>query len=236
MLKQLIARIDYRRIRDFVITEYIVLIAIAIASALVFWFFEFADDVTEGDTHLVDTAILEMFRAPDDPSQMIGPFWYQEAVRDITALGSFSLLALIVTFAVIHLLLLRKVGAAVLVGVSIISGSIAISLLKSGFDRPRPDFSAITEELSASFPSGHAMASAVTFLTLGALLSRFTDHWRLKIFYFAAAVVLTMLVGTSRVLLGVHYPSDVIAGWALGAAWALLWTAIASFLRHRKFV
>jgi len=217
-------------------TEYAVLIAMGLASALAFGFFELADDVSEGETRVIDIAILEMFRAPGDPSQMIGSFWFQEAVRDITALGSFSVLTLIVLLVVAHLLLTRHLSWAILVSVSVIGGSLLTSLLKSGYARPRPEFSGLAENLSASFPSGHAMISAVTFLTLGALLSRLSKGWRLKIFYFAAAVFLTVLVGVSRVILGVHFPSDVIAGWALGASWALLCTAVTFFLQRRGII
>lgn len=233
MLKKLNSLIDYRQVRDFVRAEYAVLITIGIASALVFAFFELADDVTEGETHVIDIAILEMFRVPGDPGQMVGSFWFQEAVRDITSLGGFTLLTTIVVLVVGFLLLTRRVAWALIVAVSVISGSVLTSLLKSGYDRPRPEFSGVVEHLSASFPSGHAMISAVTFLTLGALLARLSESWRLKIFYFSAAVLITVMVGVSRVILGMHFPSDVIAGWALGAAWALLWSAVALFLQRR---
>jgi undecaprenyl-diphosphatase len=130
----------------------------------------------------------------------------------------------------------RQAHAALLVAVSVIGGSILSNLLKTFFDRPRPEFSTITEALSASFPSGHAMLSAVTYLTLGALLARLSPRLEVKAFFYGVAVVLTVLVGISRVLLGVHYPSDVLAGWALGAAWALGATAVASLLRRRGWV
>ena len=222
-----------RQIRDFLFAEQTVLLGIGLVAALVFAFMEIADEVSAGETHEIDIAILEMFRAPGDSSQMIGPFWFQEAVRDVTALGSFSVLTLMVSSVAIYLLLARRAGAAVLVAGAVISGSLLTDLLKTFFDRPRPEFSAVTQELSASFPSGHSMISAVTYLTLGALLARLTDRRREKVFFFGVAIVLTALVGVSRVLLGVHYPSDVVAGWALGAAWALAAATLASVLRRR---
>jgi undecaprenyl-diphosphatase len=225
-----------KRVRDFVFAEQAVLIAIGIAAALVFAFLEVADEVSDGETHEIDIAILEIFRVPGDPNQMIGSFQFQEAVRDITALGSFSVLTIVVSSVVIYLLLTRRAAAAVLVAGAVISGALLSDLLKEFFDRPRPEFSAVAEELSASFPSGHSMISAVTYLTLGALLARLSDRWREKIFFYGVAIVLTVLVGISRVLLGVHYPSDVVAGWALGAAWALAATALASLLRRRGMV
>tara|TARA_A100001391_G_scaffold65878_2_gene41463 strand:+ start:7034 stop:7786 length:753 start_codon:yes stop_codon:yes gene_type:complete len=225
-----------KRLRDFVFAEQAVLIAIGIAAALVFAFLEVADEVSDGETHEIDIAILEIFRVPGDPNQMIGSFQFQEAVRDITALGSFSVLTIVVSSVVIYLLLTRRAAAAVLVAGAVISGALLSDLLKEFFDRPRPEFSAVAGELSASFPSGHSMISAVTYLTLGALLARLSERWREKIFFYGVAIVLTILVGTSRVLLGVHYPSDVVAGWALGAAWALAATALASLLRRRGIV
>ncbi|WP_417580625.1 phosphatase PAP2 family protein [Pelagibacterium sp.] len=232
-LKQHLSSKQLSRVRDFVFAEQAVLLAIGLAAALVFAFLEIADEVSEGETHENDIAILEMFRAPGDANQMIGPFWFQESVRDITALGSFSILTLVVSIVVIYLLLTRRAGAALLVAGAVISGALLSDLLKEVFDRPRPEFSAVAGELSASFPSGHSMISAVTYLTLGALLARLTDLRREKVFFFGVAIVLTALVGMSRVLLGVHYPSDVIAGWALGAAWALAATSLASILRGR---
>lgn len=234
--KQRLSSPRFRRLRDFVLAEQAVLIAIGIAAALVFAFFEVADEVSDGETHEIDIAILEMFRVPGDPSQMIGSFWFQEAVRDVTALGSFSVLTLVVSSVVIYLLLTRRAAAAVLVAGAVISGAVLSDLLKEFFDRPRPEFSAVAGELSASFPSGHSMISAVTYLTLGALLARLSDRWREKVFFYGVAIVLTALIGSSRVLLGVHYPSDVIAGWALGAAWAFAATALATVLHRRGIV
>ncbi len=222
------------RLRTFITAEYAVLSAIAVASALVFVFLRLADVAAGGDTHTLDSSVIAWFRAPDDPSQMIGPYAFREAVRDITALGSFSVLTIIVVLTALFLLLTRQAGAALLVVVSVVGGSVLSQWLKAFFDRPRPDYSAIAAEMSASFPSGHAMLSAVTYLTLGALLSRFTEHRRLRTFYLTAAIVLTLLVGVSRVVLGVHYPSDVIAGWALGAAWAVLCSTIAYVLSRRS--
>jgi undecaprenyl-diphosphatase len=98
--------------------------------------------------------------------------------------------------------------------------------LKNWFERPRPDI--IVHELyrsTASFPSGHATMSALVYLTLAALVVRVIRDRRLKASVLAVAVLLTGLVGVTRVYLGFHWPSDVLAGWALGAAWALgFWT------------
>jgi undecaprenyl-diphosphatase len=225
--------IDLGRLRAFLTTEYVALSVIVSVCVLLFVFLRIADVATGADSHALDIAIIEMFREADNPSQMIGSFWFREAVRDITALGSFSVLTIVVLLVVAYLLLTRQRGGAMLVLVSVLSGAALSEWLKSFFERPRPEYSEIALEMSASFPSGHAMLSAATYLTLGALLSRMTPRKRLRALYIGTAVVLTVLIGTSRVMMGVHYPSDVLAGWALGAAWAIGCSAIAYYLGRR---
>lgn len=226
-------RVDVTAVRKFVAAEYLVLIAIGLASVLIFFFIDVADDVMEGDTLEADMAIMNLFRVPGDPTQVIGPPYLHEAVRDITALGSGTILVLVVGIVVSVLLMMNERRGAVLILISTIGGAILSNTLKLGFSRQRPEFDTFYAEMTNSFPSGHAMLTAVTFLTLGALLSRLVHRWRLKIFFFAIAILLTLAVGASRVFLGVHYPSDVVAGWALGAAWALGWVAIADLLHKR---
>jgi undecaprenyl-diphosphatase len=116
----------------------------------------------------------------------------------------------------------------------VVSGTVASTLLKLGFDRPRPDLVAhLAHAQSSSFPSGHAMLSAVTYLTLGVLLARVHKKRRTKIIVMTYAITLTLLIGSSRVYLGVHWPTDVLAGWALGAAWAGLWWLLAWWLQRQ---
>lgn len=180
-----------------------------------------ADYVVEGETHAFDEAVLLSLRVPGHPDQPIGPHWVSEAVRDVTALGSYPVLALLITFVLLQLLLTGRRGTALLIAGSVVSGTIVSTVLKTLFDRPRPDLTGVAEVFTASFPSGHSMVSAVTFLTIGAVLAGTTGLIRLRVLYFGAAILLTLLVGLSRIYLGVHYPTDVIAGWSLGAAWAL---------------
>jgi len=118
--------------------------------------------------------------------------------------------------------------AAVLGGVTI------NSLLKIQFARPRPDlFVPAAKVFTASFPSGHAALSAITYMTLAALLARMTVSPRLRVYFVAVAITLTFMIGVSRVYLGVHYPTDVLAGWCIGSAWALICWAIMTRLQHR---
>lgn len=222
------------RLRSFVTEEYAALLVIAVACALFLGFLQLAQAVGEGGTRAFDMAILDMFRVPGNPGEMIGPFWFREAVRDVTALGSFSVLTAITVLVVVILVLVGQRGPALLMLVSVVGGTFLREWLKTLFSRPRPEYSVIVQEMSASFPSGHAMLSATVFLTIGALLSRFTTLRRLRIFFLVTAIILTVAVGITRVMLGVHFPSDVLAGWALGAAWAMLCSTAAYFLRQRN--
>ena len=229
----------YRRlggVLDFVRGEWLLLGGIALASGLVFAFLLLADEVVEGGTHTFDNAVLLWFREPGNAADPIGPVRLEEMVRDVTALGSFAILSLLVAGVVLYLLLARMRGAAVLVAVSVLGGTVISTVLKAFYDRPRPDLVHLAREFSASFPSGHSMLSAVTYLTLGALLARLAPTGPLKVFALVVAVLLTLMIGTSRMYLGVHYPSDVMAGWCLGAAWALLCSTIAVRLQRRGSV
>ncbi|RWB54512.1 MAG: phosphatase PAP2 family protein [Mesorhizobium sp.] len=185
--------------------------------------------------HAFDTEILLAFRQAGQPNSPIGPPWLEGAVRDITALGSTSVLVLITSAVIIYLLLIRRPATALFVFVAVAGGQVLSSLLKFEVDRPRPDLvSHLVNETSFSFPSGHAMLSAITYLTLGSLAARFLPDRATKVFLLALAVLVTVLVGTSRVYLGVHWPSDVLAGWCAGFAWAMLcWLAARLLQRHK---
>jgi undecaprenyl-diphosphatase len=197
-----------------------------VVAALVLGFGLLAAEVIEGDTVSFDRAILLAFRTAGDPADPIGPAWLEEAGRDVTALGSVTFLSLVVIAVLGYLLLVRKRHFAVLLAVSVSGGEIIGTVLKIRFERPRPELVASVRVFTSSFPSAHAILSAVTFLTVGALLTRAHPDRRVKIYFMTLAVLLTVMVGLSRVYLGVHYPTDVLAGWCVGAAWAALcWTA-----------
>lgn len=208
-----------------------ILIAVAATTSVLWLFIALAEEVGEGDTARIDTAILMAFRVPDDATQALGPAWLGEFIRDLSSLGSLGVLGLLVAAADIFLLLSGKVRTALFVLVATLGGALLSTLLKQGFDRPRPDLVRHgTYVYTASFPSGHAMLSAVVYLTLGALIARLVSGRWLKCYVLAVAVVLSGLVGVSRIYLGVHWPSDVLAGWAAGAAWALICWVAAQFL------
>ncbi|MEW6632763.1 MAG: phosphatase PAP2 family protein [Pseudomonadota bacterium] len=217
--------------------EFPVLLAgLVIAGGL--WGFEELMEVARATSpHTFDTEILLAFRQPGQPDNPIGPLWLQGAMRDITSLGSASVLTLITTATIVYLLLVRRPATALLVFIAVAGGQVLSTLLKHEVDRPRPDLvSHLVTEASLSFPSGHAMLSAITYLTLGSLAARFVPGRTSKIFVLGLAVFTTLLVGTSRVYLGVHWPSDVLAGWCAGFAWAMLCWLAARVLQRRKVV
>jgi undecaprenyl-diphosphatase len=211
-----------------------VLIAVMVLAGALWGFLVLADEVAEGGTGRFDRAILLALRNPQDPADPIGPRWFEEMARDVTALGSTVVLTLITLAAIGFLLMLRRRAAALLVAVSVGGGVLLSNLLKFGFARPRPELVPHAVKVyTASFPSGHSMLSAVTYLTLGALLARVQPRRRLKLYLLGLAVLLTVLVGASRVYLGVHWPTDVLAGWCMGAAWAILCWLAARWLQRR---
>ena len=204
------------------IPEYTTELAVVIISIGLFAFVKLANVVTDGATRGFDEYILLMFRDPTglDP---LGPAWLEVVVRDITAMGGVLMLGLLSLAVCGYLLLKRNYRLALFVAISVTSGSLLNTLLKGLIERPRPDI--VPHETSAalsSFPSGHAMMSAVVFLTLGALLALSSEDTRIKFYILFWSVFMTVIVGISRVYLGVHWPTDIIAGWIAGSIWALL--------------
>jgi undecaprenyl-diphosphatase len=217
--------------------DLILLLALLAVVLGVWGFFRVASAVRAGSTQDLDEHILRSLRDPDDPARTIGPPWAQEVGRDFTALGGVACLSLITAAVAGFLLLIRKYGALGLLLLAIVGGLLLSTLLKDSFNRPRPS---VVPHLSyvatSSFPSGHSMLSAVVYLTLGSLLARLVQPMRLKLYLVAVAGLLSLLVGLSRVYLGVHYPTDVLAGWAAGLTWATLCWLLARYLQRRGAV
>jgi undecaprenyl-diphosphatase len=205
---------------------------LAMAAAMIAVFGKLAGGVLDGGTHDFDEALLRVLRDPADPADPIGPAWLEHVMRDITSLGSFAVVALVALGAIGYLLIDGKRAAASFVLIAVAGGVILSEWLKHIFARPRPELVAhLVDVQTASFPSGHAMLSAVTFLTLGALLARVQGRRRLKVYLLSVAVLLTLLIGSSRIYLGVHWPTDVLAGWCAGAAWAMGCWLVATWLQ-----
>lgn len=186
-------------------------------------FMKLASEVLEGETQSFDRKILLALRSADDLSHPIGPSWLLSAALDITALGSATVLGLTV-FAVGGFLLLQGLWRrALFVMAASFGGWFLNGALKQLFQRPRPDVVPhLREAMSLSFPSGHALTSAVVYLTLGALSMHIARRRLTKLYCMAMAMLATVLVGMSRIYIGVHYPTDVLAGWLIGLSWALL--------------
>lgn len=217
--------------------ELAVLVMIALAAGGAWAFAVLAEEVVEGETHALDQMVLLAMRDPTDPSDPLGPRWLEETVRDFTALGSTGILIFITLGVAGFLVQRREYRMTWLVLMAVGGGMLLTTLLKQGFDRPRPDLVPHgTFVTAASFPSGHAMVSAATYLTLGALLARTQSRRRLKAYLLLLAILLTVAIGVSRVYLGVHWPTDVLAGWTAGAVWAIISWLVARWLQRRGVV
>ena len=190
---------------------------------LLFGFLALAGEVMEGETHAFDKKILLAFRKADDPARPIGPAWITGVLLDLTSLGGPTVITLVVLAVVGFLLLQTRYWTAFFIFMTAVTGEVVSYAMKSVFVRPRPTVVPhLREAFSSSFPSGHAMQSAIIYLTLGAVLMRITESRLTKIYCCTVAMLLTFLVGLSRVWLGVHYPTDVLGGWIVGLFWASL--------------
>lgn len=196
-------------------------------------FADIAEDMMEGEGHGVDALALAFFRPSANPHDALGPTWFEHAVAELTTFGGTANLTLIALVVILFLLIQKRLASVLLVVFALGGGAIISESAKVLFGRDRPPliYRAV-ETANASFPSGHAMLSTVTYLTLGALLAQVMPRKREKAFVFAVAVALALIVGASRVYLGVHWLSDVLAGWALGAAWAMICWLAAWWIRR----
>ncbi len=227
--------VDTPERRRSIAREPITLVVLAVIAGGIWLFAEVADEVVEGESHRVDRRILLAMRNPADPGDLWGPKWLEEAGRDFTALGGGGVLLGVTAATVGGLWLAGRWRLSAVVLVAVVGGLLLSLVLKQSFDRPRPDLVPHGSYVyTQSFPSGHAMLSAVTYLTLGLLVSRVVGRRRLRTYILGIAVVVTLLVGVSRVYLGVHWPTDVLAGWAAGAVWALVCWVLAGGLQSRR--
>ena len=197
-------------------------------------FLTLASQVREGDTLAFDHLIMRSLRRADDPARLIGPSWMEEVGRDVTALGSVTFLIMLTIGVVGFLALDRKYHAMAFVFLATAGGFALSSALKGYYQRPRPEIVPRLQQVyNSSFPSGHSMMAATVYATLGALMARMVAKRRLRFYFLTMAGLLTAMVGASRVYLGVHYPSDVLAGWAAGIVWATLCWLVGRRLQRR---
>lgn len=216
------------------IDSRVLLTFLGIAGGL-FVFSRLASEVSEGETLAIDRAILAMLRVQGDMSTPIGPPWLAKFMVDVTALGSVTNLAVITLIAAGYLAVAGKLRASGFLLLATGGGALVNTALKALFLRDRPELAARLVDVSTtSFPSGHAMNSAIVYLALGALLARSEEKAAIRLYLMAVAISLTLIVGLSRVFLGVHWFSDVAAGWCVGASWAALCSLIAKTIVGRE--
>jgi undecaprenyl-diphosphatase len=214
--------------------ELTILVGAVLLLALIWVFATLAGEVMEGDTRQFDEWVLGVLRQAADPGQLKGPRWLRAGAEDLTALGSPTVLGLTVLAVTGYLFLHGLYRNGLFIFLASVGGWVLNWLLKAAFARTRPDIVPhLREVMSSSFPSGHALTSAAVYLTLGALLMRIAEGRLAKYYCIAMAMLLTFLVGSSRVLLGVHYPTDVVAGWLIGMTWALFCWIVERTLERR---
>jgi undecaprenyl-diphosphatase len=217
--------------------EFVLLLAAATLFGSILIFVEVTDMVMEGELHDTERQWMRSLRLPDDPSRPIGPRWLQHVGLDISALGGAAVLTLMTVLVSGYLLLQRRYNATLLLLVAAIGGVLLNKGLKAYFGRERPDIVPhLSEVSSASYPSGHSMISSIIYLTLGVMLARSVKSRRLRVYFVSVALGLSLLIGLSRIFLGVHYPTDVVAGWAAGTAYAILCALVAYWLQGRGTV
>ncbi|MET0362424.1 MAG: phosphatase PAP2 family protein [Sphingobium sp.] len=188
-----------------------------------------ASEIAEGETQAFDIAVLEAMRHSAHPGTALTAI-----MLGITRLGDGMTLTILVLLVAGFLFTARKHGMAALLILATTAGTMTVQLLKRLIDRPRPDVVEHWADFAhASFPSGHAANSAIIYLTLAVLIARSVKSRALRLYVVAAAALLTLLIGMSRLYLGVHWPTDVLAGWAFGAGWAIFCSSVALWLQSR---
>lgn len=193
-------------------------------------FFEIADEVGENEYRKLDEKVVLFFRNQENLSDPIGPKWLEEAARDVTALGSYTIIAFATIYTSVFLILAKKRKEALYSSLAVVTGVIVTHVLKMGFARPRPDLVPHFVQVStASFPSGHSSAGALAYLSITLLAVQTMPSKKTKAFALGMSFLVALLIAASRVYLGVHWPSDVLAGLSLGVFWAFLWASALSF-------
>lgn len=201
---------------------------------LILLFRQIANWIDAGTTDRIDFELLRLCRDDTPELNPRGSTRFVGAVRDFTALGSGTVLTLLVIAVSMYYFLQGRWRTGLFLLVTSLLGWGLMEWIKDTYARPRPKVVPhLVVESSYSFPSGHAKMSAVIYLTLGAILAANSKRRLVKIFWISLAIGLTLLIGCSRVYLGVHHPSDVLAGWLAGTAWAMFAFLLARVFKYR---
>jgi undecaprenyl-diphosphatase len=217
--------------------EFVLLLAAATLCGSVLIFVEVTDEVMEGGLHDAEQRWMRSLRLAEDPAQPIGPRWLQHVGLDVSALGGGAVLTLMTLIVMGYLVIERRFHAVIFLLAASLGGLGLNTALKALFGRERPDIVPhLSEVSSASYPSGHSMLSSIIYLTLGVMLARSVKSRTLKVYCVSVALGLSFLIGLSRVFLGVHYPTDVVAGWAAGTGYAMVCVLAAYWLQNRGAV
>jgi len=224
-----------KQIRNHILREPIPFIVLLISTIGFFAFSKLASEVLEGESFKIDTLILYLLRNPNNSNYPLGPPWLEEMMRDFTGLGGVGVLTIVTLSSAIYLYLIKRKDLMLYLITAVGIGTIFSNLIKYGFGRPRPELfphGSITD--TTSFPSNHSLVAAIVYLTIGVLLAESQTRYSIKIYILSLAILIILLVGISRVYLQVHWPSDVLAGWLGGTAWALMFWIIAHYMRKDK--
>jgi undecaprenyl-diphosphatase len=206
-------------------TDLRLLVELAVIGTLVLIFLGIAHAVSGGSESFDHAILLGLRNTPDDP---IGGPGVQAAVMHLSGLGSGAVTTLVAVIAVSFLCLAGRWRYAGLVVACAVGTLLVMMMLKGIYDRPRPSIvTAIDPPGDESFPSGHSMISSALYPTLAVLIARALPTRRLRVFTVACGVFMAGMIGISRLYLGVHYPTDVLAGWTVGCTWALICGVVA---------
>jgi undecaprenyl-diphosphatase len=223
-------------IKEFSRNEISLLMVTFVMLSGIWLFIIISEAVVHGSTQSFDEWVLTSLRDMKNSGMPKGPLWLEQTMLDITALGGGTVIFLITTIVVLFLILKKEYQSMWFVLAAAIGGTLLSLGLKELFGRERPTVVIhLLKVTSLSFPSGHSMMSAVVYLTEASLLARIEPLRIIKIYIIAVALFLTFIIGFSRVYLGVHYPTDVIGGWAVGSAWACFcWMAARTIQKRKK--
>lgn len=216
-------RMDFQHLARLAARIEVSLLALWVALIAAIWaFLSLAGELREGELTAFDTWVLIALRHTGLPHEAIGPRWLTDSMRDITALGSFTVLFLITIVAVSMLAMHGKKRQAGVLAAGVVLAQISGQFLKLFYGRTRPSFAVYGDlPTSLSFPSGHSTVATATYFLLALIVAGLEVRTAAKVLVFAMAALLAIGIGFSRVYLGVHWPSDVIAGWCVGGFWAL---------------